>query len=93
MFGNCLRWGGKRCGKHPTQKPLRLLYQIILASTQQGDTILDPFAGSCTTGIAANLLGRNFIGIDQCQEYLDYGIRHRKEIDAPVMAKKIFRKM
>ena len=53
-----------KCGKHPTQKPLRLLYRIILASTHQGDTILDPFAGSCTTGIAANLLNRNFIGID-----------------------------
>lgn len=57
----------KRCGKHPTQKPLRLLYRIILASTRQGDTILDPFAGSFTTGIAANLLGRKFIGIDQSQ--------------------------
>ena len=83
----------KKLGKHPTQKPLRLLYQIILASTRQGDTILDPFAGSCTTGIAANLLGRKFIGIDQSQEYLNYGIRRRKEIEDPVMAQKIFRKM
>lgn len=82
-----------KCGKHPTQKPLRLLYRIILASTKQGDTILDPFAGSCTTGIAANLLGRNFIGIDQSQEFLDYGIRRRKEIDDPALAQKIFRKM
>lgn len=83
----------KRCGKHPTQKPLRLLYRVILASTRQGDTILDPFAGSCTTGIAANLLNRNFVGIEQCQEYLDYGIRRRKEIEDPIMADKIFRKM
>lgn len=83
----------KHCGKHPTQKPLRLLYRIILASTRQGDTILDPFAGSCTTGIAANLLGRKFIGIDQSQEFLDYGIRRRKEIDDPIMAQKIFCKM
>lgn len=83
----------KHCGKHPTQKPLRLLYRIILASTRQGDTILDPFAGSCTTGIAANVLGRKFVGIDQNQEYLDYGIRRRKEIEDPIMAKKIFRKM
>lgn len=83
----------KRLGKHPTQKPLRLLYRIILASTQKGDTILDPFAGSCTTGIASNLLGRNFIGIDQSQEYLEYGIRRRKEIDDPIVAQKIFRKM
>lgn len=82
-----------RYGKHPTQKPLRLLYRIILASTREGDTILDPFAGSCTTGIAANLLGRKFIGIDQCKEFLDYGIRRRKEIEDPVMAQKIFNKM
>lgn len=83
----------KRCGKHPTQKPLHLLHRIILASTRPGDTILDPFAGSCTTGIAANLLNRNFVGIEQSQEYLDYGIRRRKEIEDPVMADKIFRKM
>lgn len=82
-----------KCGKHPTQKPLHLLYRIILASTKKGDTILDPFAGSCTTGIAANLLGRNFIGIDQSQEFLDYGIRRRREIDDPVMAQKILHKM
>lgn len=83
----------KTCGKHPTQKPLHLLYRIILASTRKGDNILDPFAGSCTTGIAANLLGRNFLGIDQNNEYLEYGIRRRKEIDNPVIAEKIFRKM
>ncbi len=83
----------KRLGKHPTQKPLRLLYRIILASTCQGDTILDPFAGSCTTGIAANLLGRNFIGIDQSQEFLDYGNRRHKEIEDPIEADKILRKM
>lgn len=83
----------KTCGKHPTQKPLRLLYRIILASSKEGDTILDPFAGSCTTGIAANLLSRNFIGIDQCKEYLDLGQRRRKELEDPVKAEKILRKM
>lgn len=82
-----------RCGKHPTQKPLRLLYRIILASTHQGDTILDPFAGSCTTGIAANLLRRNFIGIDQSKDYLDYGIRRKKEIEDSALANKILRKI
>lgn len=83
----------RTCGKHPTQKPLRLLYRVLKVCTEEGFTILDPFAGSCTTGIAANLLGRKFIGIDQSQEYLDYGIRRRKEIDDSVMAQKIFRKM
>lgn len=82
-----------KCGKHPTQKPLRLLNRIILASTHEGDTILDPFAGSCTTGIAANLLGRNFIGIDQDADYLMYGIRRKQEIDNPLMAEFIRKKM
>lgn len=82
-----------RQGKHPTQKPLKLLYRIILASTQKGETILDPFAGSCTTGIAANLLGRKFIGIDKSKEFLDYGIRRKQEISDPVMAEKVLRKI
>ncbi len=83
----------KKLGKHPTQKPLRLLYRIILSCTKQGDTILDPFAGSCTSGIAANLLGRSFIGVDQNQDYLDYGIRRRNEIGEPNMAQKILKKI
>jgi len=73
----------KTCGKHPTQKPLRLLYRIILASTRYGETLLDPFAGSCTAGIAANLLDRNFVGIDQSVEYLDLGICRKIEIEDP----------
>lgn len=83
----------RKCGKHPTQKPLRLLYKIILASTHTGDTILDPFAGSCTTGIAANLLGRKFIGIDQSVDYLSYGIRRKQEIEDPIVADKYLKKM
>lgn len=83
----------KKCGKHPTQKPLRLLYRIIQACTHEGDTILDPFTGSCTTGIAANLLGRNFIGIDQLEEYLQLGIRRKDEISDHKTAEKFLRKM
>lgn len=82
-----------KCGKHPTQKPLRLLYRIILASTHEGDTILDPFAGSCTTGIAANLLNRKFIGIDQDIDYLSYGVRRKHEIEDTNTANIIRKKM
>lgn len=82
-----------KCGKHPTQKPLRLLYRIILSSTREGETILDPFAGSCTTGIAATLLNRKFIGIDQSIDYLKYGIRRKREIEDPFTAEKILKKM
>ena len=71
----------KTCGKHPTQKPLRLLYRIILASTRVDEVILDPFAGSCTTGIAANLLGRKFVGIDKSEDYLGLGIKRKIDIE------------
>ena len=83
----------KTCGKHPTQKPLRLLYRIILASTDKCDTILDPFAGSCTTGIAANLLGRKFIGIEQSNDFLQLGVRRRQEINNPLTAQEMLKKM
>ena len=51
-------------------KPLSLLTRIISASTKPGDKILDPFTGSSTTGVAANLLGRKFTGIDSNLEFL-----------------------
>ena len=61
----------KKHGKHPTQKPLDLLKRIIIASTNEGDLILDPFNGSGTTGIAATELKRKYIGIDFTKEYLE----------------------
>ena len=75
-------------GKHPTQKPLRLLYRIILASTNEGDTILDPFSGSGTTGIAANLLGRKYVGIEQDKSFVELSLnRHQVLDDANTRAK------
>ncbi|HRH32955.1 MAG TPA: site-specific DNA-methyltransferase [bacterium] len=62
-------------GKHPTQKPLDLLKRIILASTDKDDLIVDPFTGSSTTGIAAYMYGRKFIGIDLEKKYLDLSIK------------------
>jgi site-specific DNA-methyltransferase (adenine-specific) len=70
----------KKCGKHPTQKPLEIMERIILASTDENDIILDPFSGSGTTGIAAYKLGRNYIGIEREKEYLDLSIKRYKEI-------------
>lgn len=63
------RWE-KTCGKHPTQKPLALVTRAILASTKEGASVLDPFAGSGTTGIAARLTDRRFVGIDIEDKYL-----------------------
>lgn len=71
----------KSCGKHPTQKPLALLARIIMASTKQGDWILDPFCGSSTTGIAANLLGRRFLGIEKEMGYIEMSKCRREELE------------
>jgi len=71
----------KKFGKHPTQKPVELLKRIVLASTNKGDLVLDPFTGSSTTGIAAYLLGRKFIGIDTEKKYLDLSIKRFEELE------------
>lgn len=71
----------KKFGKHPTQKPEDLLKRIILASTNEGDLVLDPFTGSSTTGIVACFLGRKFIGIDTDKQYLDLSIRRFEELE------------
>ncbi len=74
------RWE-KSCGKHPTQKPLALLVRILLASTQPGAWVLDPFAGSSTTGIAANLIGRKFLGLEKELSYLDISRARKHDIE------------
>ena len=70
----------KTCGRHPTQKPLALVVRAILASTHVGERVLDPFVGSGTTGIAANLVGRNFVGIDSKRSYLDIAIARKHKL-------------
>ena len=74
------RWK-KSCGKHPTQKPLCVLSRIIQASTEPGAWIMDPFAGSSTTGIAASLLGRRFLGIDMEEKSPEMSKARREELD------------
>lgn len=73
----------KSCTKHPTQKPLGLLSRIIMASTEPGAWILDPFAGSSTTGIAANLLGRRYLGIEKEDVFAGISRARREEIENP----------
>lgn len=74
------RWE-KSCGKHPTQKPLSVLSRIILASTNEGDWVLDPFSGSGTTGIASSLLHRRFLGIEKEAEFVEIAKNRRRELD------------
>ena len=71
----------KKEGKHPTQKPGYLLERILLASTEEGQVVLDPFCGSGTTGVEAIRCGRKFIGIEVNEEYLEISKRRlEKEI-------------
>ena len=60
---------------------MSVLTRLILASTQPDAWILDPFTGSSTTGIAANLQGRKFVGIDKEQEFLELSRRRKLEIE------------
>ncbi|WP_252722615.1 site-specific DNA-methyltransferase [Treponema sp. Marseille-Q4132] len=71
----------KSCGKHPTQKSLPLLARIILSSTKECAWVLDPFTGSSTTGIAASLLNRRFLGIDREKDFLEISKNRREEIE------------
>lgn len=71
----------KKEGKHPTQKPEYLLERIVLASTEGGQVILDPFCGSGTTGVEAVRLGRKFIGIEVSEEYLQISKKRLEKVE------------
>jgi len=70
----------KKYGKHPTQKPLDLLRRVVLSSTNKGDVVLDPFTGSSTTGLAAIMHGRKFIGVDLESKYLDLSVKRFNDL-------------
>lgn len=70
VYVHCVN-GRQRDGRHPTEKPLSLMAEIIADFTNPGDTILDPFMGSGTTGIAAVRARRNFIGIERDPAYFE----------------------
>lgn len=66
-------------GQHPTQKPLALLRKLILSYSNVGDVVLDPFAGSGSTGVAALLEGRRFVGMELDAEYHAIAYHRLKE--------------
>jgi len=70
--------------QHPTEKPDSLAAHFIALHTQEGDTVLDPFMGSGTTGVACQRMGRNFIGIEIDPEYCDMA-RKRIKDDMPLL--------
>jgi site-specific DNA-methyltransferase (adenine-specific) len=70
VYTHCVN-GPQRDGRHPTEKPLSLMTELIADFTNPGDTILDPFMGSGTTGVAAVRARRNFIGIERDPKYFE----------------------
>lgn len=72
----------KTFGKHPTQKPLALLVRLLLMASNDDSIICDPFSGSSTTGIAANLLGRQFVGIERESSFINLSIKRKNELDS-----------
>ena len=68
-------------GEHPTQKPIKLMRWLIENHTKEGDTILDPFMGSGTTGVACQQLGRNFIGYEISPDYFKIAEKRIKEAE------------
>lgn len=70
---------GNGVTEHPNEKPLPLMKKLIMLSTNEGDTILDPFMGSGTTGVACVQTGRNFIGIEIDPDYFAIAERRIKE--------------
>lgn len=73
-----LKSGDKKA--HATQKPESLLYRVLMASTNPGDVILDPFFGTGTTGAVAKRLGRNFIGIERETDYIKVAQKRLAEV-------------
>lgn len=70
----------KTHGKHPTQKPVALITRCLRATTDPGDLVFDPFAGSGSTGVAAVKLGRRFIGCEQDRKYAALAARRISEV-------------
>ena len=71
---------------HPTQKPIAVMRQAINWAATDAQTILDPFMGSGTTGVAAVQMGRDFIGIEREPKYFDIACKRiQAALDAPDM--------
>jgi site-specific DNA-methyltransferase (adenine-specific) len=79
----------KSHGRHPTQKPLRLVRRAIVAATAEGELVFDPFCGSGTTGVAAKELGRFFVGTETEREYAELTGRRIGEVERGAVLGKI----
>lgn len=74
-------WSMSENTPHPTQKPEKLVAKLILASSNEGDLVFDPFLGSGTTAVTAKKLGRRFLGIEREKEYVAYSLCRLEKAD------------
>lgn len=74
-------WSMPENTPHPTQKPEKLIAKLILASSDEGDVVFDPFLGSGTTAVTAKKLKRHFIGIEREKEYVAYALKRLEDAD------------
>ena len=72
--------GERKFGKHPTQKPVQLMEFFVKVLTNDGETVLDPFMGSGSVGVAAKLNNRNFIGVEIDEDYFQIATRRIQEV-------------
>jgi len=79
MWNGMIREKGAQRGDHPTQKPLKVMKWCIEHLPVDCETIIDPFMGSGTTGVAALQMGKSFIGIERNQAYFDAACRRLRE--------------
>ncbi len=77
-------------GRHPTQKPLRLVRRALLACTREGDLVFDPFSGSGTTGVAAKELGRSFVGAELEKGFAELAARRIRSAERGGVLRGIF---
>ena len=75
-----LKGSSKEKVGHPSQKPLKLIEMLILSATREGDKVLDPFLGSGTTAVVCQNLGRDFVGIEIDESYVQIAENRLKEI-------------
>lgn len=75
-------WSMAENTNHPTQKPEKLIAKLILASSNSGDVVFDPFLGSGTTAVVAKKLGRKFIGIEREKEYAALALKRLDMADS-----------
>ena len=86
MYGRVFRYGSLKKKLHPTQKPLELVKRLMLLSSNESDAVLDPFMGSGTTCIAALMLDRKYVGMDNNETFFSVAKNRIEEYNTQMYA-------